>query len=489
MRIERFIAAEDRLAEAQGSGEIVDVVIDVAGQHPAVDDDVRAEAVAHLDGHALRVGEDVARTELVGAGQAVALHLVAAIAVGGVGDEGGGSEILATIFGPHAVHRALVARQFGLVDAGLEIAEQRVELRAFEAQIEVAHRCRVEAAVGAVGVDRVIGARVDDAAEARLVLFLVAVIGQGHQPLAKDAALGIERDAAVEILGVEALGNWLHAVVERVVADGPGGKADHGPRAVAGVEPDVELLVARHIVIAEGEIDARRARCGGRFELDVSDANIALDAPVGADAVEAGELERLLGIDRLRGAVGWLHREIADDAMLDRVAVTVGQAHGDDRAVEAVGKQQRLVANDLRAQRTARIMNVAAEFLGDCAIGVADAGDEMVGAWQQLDAAPAGYVEAAVGRSARPIGVQALDGAAIEHKLDGLAGQMLDGDADRWRTRVVIFLGEHPADACGLASEKVGVATGMGRVGLHRRAGRGFDAGDGRHDNICRGLI
>src|SRR3546814_1955536 len=69
----------------------------------------------------------------------------------------------------------------------------------------------------AVGIDGVIGARVYHPAKPRVVLILVAVIGERHQPFAEHAALGVKGKARVGAQIVERFRDWLYPVAQRVV--------------------------------------------------------------------------------------------------------------------------------------------------------------------------------------------------------------------------------------------------------------------------------
>ena len=168
-------------------------------QRFAVDDTVAAQAVAGFDSDPLAVGDDVTRSQCVRARQAVALNFFAAVTVRRVRTERGRLDFITAVFSFDTVERALVTGQFRLVDAGLVVTEQRIELRAFKLQVQAANRCCVITLVGAVGVDRVVTARVDNTGKAGFIFLFVGVIGHRHQPFASHAALGIERDAAIEV--------------------------------------------------------------------------------------------------------------------------------------------------------------------------------------------------------------------------------------------------------------------------------------------------
>src|SRR3546814_9876891 len=115
----------------------------MARQADAIYDALAGQPVTPLDRDPLAVRQDVLRAELVRTGQAVALNLIAAEAIGGVGDERRRGDIAPAILGLAAGERALVAGELRLRTARFAIAEHRIELRAFEPQVEFAHRCGV----------------------------------------------------------------------------------------------------------------------------------------------------------------------------------------------------------------------------------------------------------------------------------------------------------------------------------------------------------
>src|SRR3546814_1763607 len=82
----------------------------MARQADAIDDALAVQPVTRLDRDPLAVRQDVLRAELVRTGQAVALNLIAAEAIGGVGDERRRGDIAPAILGLAAGERALVAR-------------------------------------------------------------------------------------------------------------------------------------------------------------------------------------------------------------------------------------------------------------------------------------------------------------------------------------------------------------------------------------------
>ena len=103
--------------------------------------------------------------------------------------------------------------------------------------------------------------------------------------------------------------------------------------------------------VAEGEAQGDGARRGGRLELDISDAVLALDVPHRAGALEAGELAGLLGVGLDRRIIRRRHLEIAGQAVMDRAAVAVGQAQRKHRPGDAVGDQHGAGADQLGPDR------------------------------------------------------------------------------------------------------------------------------------------
>src|SRR3546814_8246084 len=80
------------------------------------------------------------RVGLVRTGQDFSLDRIVAETVRRVGDEGGRGDVAPAILGLATVERALVARELRFRNARFDIAEHRIELRAFEAEVEFAHR-------------------------------------------------------------------------------------------------------------------------------------------------------------------------------------------------------------------------------------------------------------------------------------------------------------------------------------------------------------
>ena len=118
------------------------------------------------------------------------------------------AKALAFVFGFEAIERAAVAAQFGHAQAGVVVAKHRIELRFFDLQVELARASRIELRLGGIPIQRVELVRVDRLAQrlaerlieqftASGVFFLGAVVGQGHQILALDLALGIKGHAVL----------------------------------------------------------------------------------------------------------------------------------------------------------------------------------------------------------------------------------------------------------------------------------------------------
>ena len=476
--IKAIAAAEDRLAEPERAGEIVDIIIDMPGQLPGLDDPVGAEAVAGFQRDPLAVGENIARGQGVGAGKAIALDFLAAEPVGRVRAKGVEMHPVAAIFGLDAVEGALVAGQNRFIDARLIIAEQRIKLRPFELEIEAAERGGVIALFAAVGVDGIIAARIDHALEAGLVLFLVAVIGQRHQPFAGHPALGVERDAAIDVDIVLVLHQIFEPLVERIEADGAGGKTDHGPGPCAGIEPGRDALGPFDLAIAKGKGDAERAGRGSRCQFDIGDALFSLDPPDRLAAFQTGELVGLLGVYFDRRGIRRGNREVANHAIAGRLAVPVRQPDRDNRSGDAVGDENGAVLEQLGVERAAGIMHLAFQLPDQLSIPVDDARRKDIGSVFNLDAAPGADPDPAIRAFLCPVKGQWIDRLSIDRKLDRLARMMLDGDAQRLYPRIMIFGREQPADARCLAADPV--ASGARRFRIRNYAGLVIGFGDAR---------
>jgi hypothetical protein len=255
--------------EEQRAAVVVDAVVEEARERPALDDDLAAEAVAHLDAQLVAVDDDAAGGQAVQSGGAVAAQLVLDEAGFGVGRERGDADAVAAELALEAGHAAAVARQLGDGEAGVEVAEQRVELPPLELQEQLLGRGGLEALLGGVAIERVVAVGLDHAVQAlaRLVGVARRVVGHGQQELALDAALGEERHAAVvvEALGEPGILGGLDVVLERAVGRRPLGDAYQDPVARLGLEPHADLLLLP-LVVAQAQHG--RAGLGRGLELE-----------------------------------------------------------------------------------------------------------------------------------------------------------------------------------------------------------------------------
>ena len=260
-QVEIGIARGNRLTEEQRSQRVVDLVVEVTRVGPGADDDLGPEAVAHLDTHLVGIHHDVAAGETVQARGPVALDLVLAKALCGLAGEGVVAKALALVLGLETVERAAVAAQLGHRQAGVVVAEHRIELGFFNLQVELARTGRVELRLGGVGIQRVELVRIDRLIQRLIerlaaggVLFLGAVVGHGQQVLALDLALGIEGHAVlVKQLLVGARGlQAFHIAAQALEAPRSLGKADQHPFAQIGREPGPHFL---HALAAEIKVE------------------------------------------------------------------------------------------------------------------------------------------------------------------------------------------------------------------------------------------
>ena len=224
----------------------------MANKALALDDDVRLQPIAGFDRDTFAIGQDIARGQDIGPGQAGALDLLAAIAVRRIRGKGLCVDCIVAILGLDAVEAALVAREFRLINAGLIVAEQRIELRALEFQIQATDRRGVIALLAAVGINGVVAARINSAGKAGVFRFFVAVIGQRHQPFAAHPTFGVKRNTAVDIELVVFTGKIFKALLKLVEADRASSKADNRPRAVTRIKPCLDTLGAFHLTVLKG---------------------------------------------------------------------------------------------------------------------------------------------------------------------------------------------------------------------------------------------
>ena len=201
------------------------------------------------------IGKHITRTKRIGASQAIALNFFATIAVRRVSGKGCCTDVVIAKFGLYAVEGAGISREHWFIDARFIVTEQRIKLRAFQFQIELANAGRVIAPLALVRVDGVVSGRINDAAKPGVFLGLVAVIRHGHQPLALDPPLGIECNPRVSISPVAVCTQAFKATFECVETNRASGKANHCPGALARCQPKLNLLLARHFTVAERHAD------------------------------------------------------------------------------------------------------------------------------------------------------------------------------------------------------------------------------------------
>ncbi len=197
--VERRIAARDRLLERELAGVIVEAVVDEAQQLARLDDDLAADAVAHLDGQPIAVRDERRAREAIRTRRAVALELVAAVALAILGRERVDREDVAAEVGLEAREGAAVAAELRDREPGLEVAEQRRELTPLDLQVQLARRRSLEPLLDGVAVERVVAVGLDRAEQAVLDERPVAlgVERDRQQRRALDAALGEEREPPV----------------------------------------------------------------------------------------------------------------------------------------------------------------------------------------------------------------------------------------------------------------------------------------------------
>ncbi len=481
-RVERRIAPEDRLAEADRARRGIDVVIDVPRHLRAGEDPVGPDPVAHFEPQLVAVGDDVAARQAIRPRQAVALDLVAAMELIGIGGKGAEHQPVALIFGLHAVERAAVARQLRVGQPGLEIAEQRVEVAPLEPQIELALRRRVIALRAAVAIDGVIAIGVDLAEQpAATVDLAVAVIGERHQPRSLDPPLGIESELAVgDHAAAHPRRQRARPRRERVIADRPGPEADHHPVARRGGEPGAHVARPHRLFLRQADHGVDRAGVGRRLKRDEGETVVAGDARGGLRAPLAGELARLVELDLDRGGIGLVDLERDERAVAHRMPGPVGDTHCDQRARHAIGDEPAGGGNEHRAIGKARRPHRPRQRRDHAAIGRENARLDAIVAVLQRDPRPARERDRLLGIDVGRVEQQRIDQLAIDRKRDALPRQMLDDDARDRRARVVVGGREQQRHARLLARHPVAVARRIGAArdaDRQRLGGRGLHAG------------
>jgi hypothetical protein len=117
-----------------------------------VDDARDFESVADLDAQLVAADDDRRARQAVESRGAVAAQLVLHQAGVGAGDEARDRYALAGEIAAHAGQAAVVLRELGHREAGVEVAEQRHELAAFDLEIKLVLRGGFEALLRVVTV-------------------------------------------------------------------------------------------------------------------------------------------------------------------------------------------------------------------------------------------------------------------------------------------------------------------------------------------------
>ena len=198
--VELFITRRNRLGKRQGSQCEVNLIVEVAGELPGADDDLRAQPVAHLDAQFVRIHHNVPAAQAIQARGAITLNFIFAETLRGLAGESAIAKDIAFVFGLDAVEGAAVAPKFSNRKAGIEIAKQCVELRLFNLQIQLAYAGGVKLRLRGVGIQGVKLIRVDGLFErfaAGIGCALGGVVGHGHQVFALDLAFAIKRNSVL----------------------------------------------------------------------------------------------------------------------------------------------------------------------------------------------------------------------------------------------------------------------------------------------------
>ena len=285
--------------EGDRARQQIDVIIDETAQRVRVDDHFGTEPITHFDDHGVTVGDDRAARQAIGARYAAALDFVAVMRRRHAGGVTGGMDPAQPALCFHPGGCTLVACELGLVEAGLEIAEQRGEFRAFDPHIQLVAAGGIEAPIRAVSEHSVIGARIDRAEQALLVALLGAVVSHRQQGRSQHPAFGVERNAAmITKVAVKAPGA-LHHVGDRALARSGFDQPDQRPLLVTWHHPGFQrfpalLLVglnssnlAALLVVGKGEIELKRSAHQRGRQFNQRDAIVALDCPARREAAQA----------------------------------------------------------------------------------------------------------------------------------------------------------------------------------------------------------
>ena len=438
LRIEVFVAAENRARETDRAGQQVDVIVDKARQHLRRHDQLGTEAVARLNSHSLAVGENPAATELVRSGDALPLNFLALQATGNLCGKALRLDLPKPRLALHAGGGAIVACQPGLIETGLEITVERVKSRSLDADIELFAAGGIEPAERTVGENGVIGLRIDSPQHALVFALLGTVVSQGDEIFSEHPALGIKRDAGIVAeVAVEASGAF-HVIGDRTRPDRTFYQADHRPFDIAGLDPCFHFLATRDLAVVENEIELQRPAHHGRSEFDESDAFGAGDGPARRTGRKAGELVELLAIELFGAFVRSAQLEIAGNPLAQGLVVAVENANGDHRPSASIGNQigklgykldpgRRGGEEDFAGKRLRRLAERIDYFSGQDGFLV-----------EERDAAPGADGETA------PLGIKrAVEGEriyrfAVDLEIDRLAAAVTHGDANSGSARIGI---------------------------------------------------
>src|SRR5690606_4909945 len=190
----------------------------------------------------------------------------------------------------YARRGALIAGKLGLIEAGLEVAEQRVEGAAFDTNVELFPAGRIVEPLCVVAIDGIVRCRIDRPEQALVLLLFGAVVSRGQQKSPENAALGVEGGPGlITEIAVEHTAA-LHVVGHALRADRPFGQADQRPRLLARLDPGFELGFAADFAVGESEPCAECAADHRRRQLDQRHPVIPLDDPGSARGAETRQL-------------------------------------------------------------------------------------------------------------------------------------------------------------------------------------------------------
>src|SRR6266702_2546537 len=240
-RIELVVLARYRTLEEKRAGVVIDAVIDEAAQRSGAGHHFTMEAVTGFDSDLLRIKDNAGSGESVQTGGTVSTQLFLDKRLGGFRAEGGNFEILRAEFALEAVHSAAVAGEFGKRKAGIVIAEHRIELIAFDLQVELSLAGRLVTLAGAVTIERIEAVGIDSLKEGvpgDTGPLFGAVIGHGKEPFPFYRSFRKEGDTLLVVKVFIRTGRLqiFHVAGEGVVPHGTFGDTDQNPVAVVRCE-------------------------------------------------------------------------------------------------------------------------------------------------------------------------------------------------------------------------------------------------------------